>query len=189
MKNRITILVDWDDVINDLMPKALDLLNAKLGTAYTLESFPEFNFSKYLPEADSNALHALFLNEDLWNKLRPTKDAQETLKRMMADGHEVLIVTATSWHNVAWKMEWLAKYFPFIQWDQVIVTSRKDKVRGDWLIDDNPQNIKNHPYGRVCIDKPWNRSLNDDIYDVIRVTNLKDAYEAILERESQQENE
>lgn len=186
MKNRLTILVDWDDVINDLMPKALELLNESHGTNYTLESFPEFNFSKYLPEADSNALHAMFLSEELWNVLRPNQDAPETLKRMIADGHEVFLVTATHWKNVAYKMDWLAKYFPFIQWEQVIVTSRKDKVRGDWLIDDNPLNIKNHPYGRVCMDKPWNRSLNDDVYDIIRVKNLREAYEAILVRENQE---
>lgn len=187
--SRLTILVDWDDVINDLMPKALELLNASRGTNYTLESFPEFDFSKYLPEADSNSLHALFLSEELWNVLRPTKDAQETLKQMIDDGHDVLLVTSTHYLNVAWKMRWLSKYFPFIRWDQVIVANRKDKIRGDWLIDDNPRHIKNHPYGRVCMDKPWNRWLNDEVYDIIRVTNLSEAYVAILERESQQENE
>ena len=189
MNNRLTILVDWDDVLNDLMPKALEMLNASRGTSYTLESFPEFDFSKYLPEADSNALHTLFLSNDLWKALRPTNGSQETLKRMMEDGHEVLIVTSTHFSNIAWKMEWLERYFPFVRWDQVIVTSRKDKVRGDWLIDDNPHHIKRHPYGRVCIDKPWNRWLNDDVYDIIRVKNLSEAYAAILERESQQEIE
>ena len=186
MSERLTILIDWDDVINDLMPKALELLNSENGTSYTLESFPEYNFSNYLPEEDSAKLHALFLTERLWDSLRPTPDSQETLKRMMNDGNEVLLITATHWRNVAFKMIWLAKYFPFIQWEQVIVTSKKNKVQGDWLIEDNPENLKKHPYGRVCIDKPWNRSLNDDVYDVIRVKNLSQAYDAILARENQE---
>lgn len=188
MRDRLSILVDMDNCINNLMEATCNLFNKENGTYYALESFQKYSITDCIPEEHAQKMQALFVDKRLWDSTRPAKGSQSAIKRMKDNGDEVLIVTATHFENVPWKAEWLAKYFPFIEWRDVIVAAKKSHIVGDWMIDDCLNNLLSFPYGRVCIDKPWNRNVRDDVYDIIRVDDLNKAYDAILEREKQ-ENE
>lgn len=186
---RLCILVDCDDVLNDLLPKTLQIYNSNhlqdQDKQYTVNDFTEFKIQNCVTEEAAEEIEGLFLQKHLWDSLRPAPRAVATMQRMMEAGHEVLVVTATHFKNATWKGEWLEKYFPFVRWENVIVTSKKNRITGDWLIDDNMDNLKSFPYGRVCIDRPWNRNVRDDVYGILRVKNLEEAYEAIVQAEEQ----
>lgn len=183
MAENLCILVDIDDVCNNLMDVVLEFYNRENDNSYSLDDFSEFNIYNCIPEEDADKIHALFLRKDMWDQVKPSHDAQMVLKRMLEDGVDVYLVTATAYQNATWRGEWLAKYFPFIGWDRVIICAHKERIMGDYLIDDNLNNLKKRPYGRVCMDKPWNRNIRDDVYGIIRVKSLSEAYKAIMENE------
>lgn len=47
----------------------------------------------------------------------------------------------------------LFRWFPFITWDQVIITSRKQFIKGDVLIDDGIHNLESVIAGLSCREK------------------------------------
>ena len=187
MTDRLCILVDIDDVCNNLMETTLEFFNRENVTSYVLEDFTDYGIHNCISEEDANKMHQLFLRKDLWEAVRPTRDAQMTLKQMLNDGHEVYLCTATHYANASWKGEWLAKYFSFFPWENVFIGAHKEKIDAHYLIDDNLDHLKKRPYGRVCITRPWNQHIRDDVYDIIRVNSLGEAYKAILQREEERE--
>lgn len=185
MTERLCILVDIDDVCNNLMETTLEFFNRENDASYSLEDFTDYGIYNCIPEEDADKMHKLFLRKDLWEAVRPTCDAQMTLKQMLNDGHEVYLCTATHFANATWKGEWLAKYFPFFPWENVFIGAHKEKILGDYHVDDCLDHLKRRPYGRVVRDRPWNRNVHDEAYGIIRVNSLGEAYSAILEQEEE----
>ena len=98
---------------------------------------------------------------------------------MIDDGHEVSIVTAHN-NKTCWtKFEWLTQHFPFIHRDDVIITTKKQKIIGDPLIDDSVFNLIGGNYLKILFDHPNNHEYSEESDDIFRVYTLKEAYEVI----------
>jgi len=182
---KLRILVDWDDCLNDLVDQLLILYEKRFAEHIDKESITNFDLSESLPPEQSSKLYSLFIDEELWKSVKVQPGAAKAVQEMIADGHEVFIVTATDYRNVVWKMEWLQKNLPFFPIQNVIITSQKHLLAADYLIDDNLDNLRRGIYGRIVIDKPWNRDVREDIYDIKRATNLKEAYQIIKKQMEQ----
>lgn len=77
-------------------------------------------------------------------------------------GHEIIVVTSAyescrSWESV--RREWLLRNFG-IPCHDVIVTSRKDLVHGDLLIDDKPAHVAAFHGDAALFDLPHNRGFD-----------------------------
>lgn len=66
-----------------------------------------------------------------------------------------------------------------LTWDQVIVTSRKQLIRGDVLIDDGIHNLEGGQYNKVLMTAPHNVHFDAEAHDMIRVHNWKEIEEVI----------
>ena len=64
----------------------------------------------------------------------------------------------------------LLKYFPFLTWHQVIITSKKQLIRGDVLIDDGVHNLEGGPYVKILMTAPHNRNYDAEANGMIRVS-------------------
>ncbi len=76
--------------------------------------------------------------------LDPLPGAVEGVQQLLADGHDLVAVTAPLLHCPTWEGErraWLWKHFG-IAAREVVFTSRKDLVHGDVLVDDKPEHVK-----------------------------------------------
>ncbi len=76
--------------------------------------------------------------------LEPLPGAVTGVQQLLADGHDLVAVTAPLLHCPTWEGErraWLWKHFG-IAAREVIFTSRKDLVHGDVLVDDKPEHVK-----------------------------------------------
>ncbi len=80
---------------------------------------------------------------DFWETLHPMPGAMAAIDRRRAIGHDIVAVTAP-WHSCkGWgfvRRHLLKKHFGIHQ-DNVIITHRKDLVRGDYFVDDNPDTV------------------------------------------------
>ena len=92
---------------------------------------------------------------------------KEGLQKLIGAGNRVYIVTATSPESFVWKMTWFKKYFPFFNTNNVIRMMDKSLFKCDILIEDCLEQLINHKLcHRVCLDYPWNQTINDNVYDI-----------------------
>lgn len=120
----LTILVDMDDTIENLAEAWVDYLNARHQTSTSLSDITDWDISKAFPTLTKEQVYAPLFEDAFWNWVKPMKGASEALQKLIADGHTVLIVTTSNYQTLAAKMEQvLFRYFPFLTWNDVIITA------------------------------------------------------------------
>ena len=174
----MTVVCDVDDVINDLMPKTIELYNARRPSDIQevhMEDMTDYDFFDCLMSEEAVFMLSLFKEKELWESLRPSKGSQKGLKALIDDGHKVYLATATDPDNFAWKCEWIQKFFPFINPRNIIRIIDKSLLRCDVMIDDCMDNLTSNPCERIVVDMPWNRDYSKDyIYDLYRAKDWDD---------------
>lgn len=101
----LTILVDMDDTIESLASAWVDYLNARHGTTTKLTDITGWDISKAFPTLTNEQVYAPLFEDDFWDCVKPIDGASETLQKLIADGHKVLIVTTSNYHTLASKKE------------------------------------------------------------------------------------
>lgn len=182
------IALDLDCVINNLMEKTLEFYNTHNNKNIQMSDLTSYNFYDCIKKEDADGIVKLFKNKALWDSLMPIEGARDGLKKLVDDGHKVYIVTATAPENFSWKIQWIKKYFPFFNPNNVIRMMDKSLFKCDVLIDDCLDQLLAHKMCyRVCLDYPWNRDITDFIYDIRRCTNWKEILEAINQIKKEKE--
>lgn len=176
----LTILVDMDDTIENLAEAWVDYLNARHQTSTSLSDITDWDISKVFPTLTKEQVYAPLFEDAFWSWVKPMKGASETLQKLIADGHTVLIVTTSNYQTLAAKMEQvLFRYFPFLTWNDVIITAHKQLIKGDVLIDDGIHNLEGGDYFKILMTAPHNRNYDADKNGMYRVSSWSDAYSAI----------
>ena len=166
----MTILVDMDDTIEQLLKAWINWINGKYGRSATLDDITDWNVQQPYPGLTRKQVYGVTYEPGFWKTVEPMPGAAEGLKHLIDAGHEVFIVTATPYEHMREKMtEVLFKYFPFLTWDQVIITSRKQMIRGDVLIDDGIHNLEGGNYTKIMFTAPHNRNYDAEANGMIRV--------------------
>lgn len=119
MKKKV-IYIDLDGVLADFM----------LGLKETKKAFKELDLTHIKPEDNIR-----------FESLKPIKDAKDAYARLNKK-YDVFIASTAPWdHPAAWEQKrvWVAKHFP-AAYKRLILTHRKDLLKGDYLIDDRKVN-------------------------------------------------
>ena len=176
-----------DDTIEQLLQAWVRAVNAAYGRAVTYEQIESWDVSAAYPGLTREQVYAIPSQPGFWGTVEPIPGAAESLRRLTERGHELYIVTATPYADVPEKMhDLLFRYFPFLSWEQVIVTSRKQMIRGDVLIDDGVHNLEGGDYVKILMTAPHNRSYDAEGNGMIRVhtwAQVEDVIQRIAERE------
>lgn len=173
---QLTILVDMDDTIEHLLEAWVNCLNHRYGTTVEWSNIREWNLRKTFPGLTWEQIHAPLAEDDFWKTVRPMNGAAEALKWMLDCGHKVYIVTASAYKTITPKVEnVLFKYFPFLKWDNVIVTMNKQLIRGDILFDDGPHNLENGEYFKVLMSCPHNFNYDAEANGMTRMESWVEA--------------
>lgn len=174
---KLTLLVDMDDTIEDLLGAWLTYLNQKHGTNVGKDDITQWDISAAFPSLSKQQVYEPILLNDFWKTVKPKDGAYDALEKMLADGHSIYIVTASNHETLHTKMECvLFRYFPFLSWNNVIVTSNKQMIKGDILIDDGVHNLIGGEYVGILMDAPHNKNFPNDEFGITRVYNWEDAY-------------
>lgn len=126
-------------------------------------------------------IYGVLQEDEVWAKLTPMPGAQEYLKRLHDEGHELYMVTATDYRTCRVKIERILELFPFLDANHIIIVHNKQMVMGDVLIDDGPHNLVNGPYFRILFDQPHNRGINEKKYGMYRAVGWEQVYQLIHE--------
>lgn len=181
MKKSLTILFDADDTSENLSEVWLALLNEKYGFHVSVEDIRDWDISLAYPGLSREQVYGALDWDELWRRLSPLPGSQRVLQRLFDEGHQLFMVSATGYRHCRPKMEAILSMFPFLDWDHVILTSRKQLIRGDVLIDDGPHNLIDGSYARILFDRPYNRAFPDRASGCLRAHNWDEVYTMIEE--------
>ena len=168
----MTILVDLDDTLEQLLAALVKRANEKFHRNAMVDDVTDWSIVCAFPGVSKREILDFMREPDFWDDVKPVPGAAEALKHFIEEGHSVYVVTATECEYVKAKMEGvLFRYFPFLSWDQVIITSRKQMIRGDVLIDDGIHNLEGGNYKKILFTAPYNRDYDAEGNGMIRADN------------------
>ncbi|MBQ6372351.1 MAG: hypothetical protein IJJ22_04445 [Oscillospiraceae bacterium] len=176
----MVILVDMDDVLEQLVEAIVEYNNSHYGTNVRPGDVVEWNLAKAFPTLTREMVYSPEYDENFWAAVEPMPGADRVLRRLMDEGHEIYVVTASTYETLKQKMDdLLFRYFPFLDWKHVIITSNKHMISGDVLIDDGPHNLTGGSFRKILFDRPHNRSFDEKSIGAVRVYDWDDVYEQI----------
>ena len=152
----MTILVDMDGTIADLIGYFLDHCEHHEGKEVIREDVTEYDLTVTWPKA-------LVHFEKRWSPfewLKPIQGMSEAIQEMISDNHKVFIVSSAL--SKPWimkeKLKWIKRELPFFDINNVVFANDKSIFsKSCVLIDDNPKFINNFPGVRITFDAPYNR--------------------------------
>ena len=169
---KLTLLVDMDDTIEQLLVAWVNTLNSRYGYNVKREDVTDWDVSKFFPGLSQEEVYGIEQIEGFWDSVEPMPGAVQGLRKFIDDGHTVYIVTTASYMGIPDRMEHcLFKYFPFITWENVIVTAHKELIKGDVLIDDGIHNHTSPDCAHILVDTPYNRKFDEKALGLKRVYN------------------
>lgn len=173
MSKPLTILVDLDGTVVDLMSVWLDCYNAEM--AEDDEEVHIENVSTELSKCCRAGKRVYeFLNRDGWFRHLPELDgAVDAVKELHDQGHRIIICTSPgqSVYAPSDKFAWVQDHMPFLKLpNDLIIAHDKHLICADVLIDDNPRKAgpfrKAWPASKVVgIAWPYNRN-EADLFDL-----------------------
>lgn len=177
------ILVDIDDTIEDLVGAWCKWLNEKYGTSTMPEDITDWNMKKFFRQLTTVELFSPLLEEKFWETVQPREDAMKYLQRLYNKKYNIFLCTATTYQNVKMKHEKIVqRYFPYINWNHVIVTYRKSLINADYLVDDGIHNLENGNYQKILFSAPHNASYDAEKNGMFRVHGWEEVVDIIENR-------
>lgn len=171
------ILIDMDGTIEDLCSAWIAELNKRHGTDVKFSDIDCWDITTKYPTITKEEVYDPLLSEEFWKTVKPIDGAVEYVKRIIDDGHDVYIVTASYPETIAYKYSHvICKYFPYIKPEQIVVTSNKSIINGDILIDDAPHNFKDWRHIGILVDAPYNKWFNESKDAIVRADSWKKIY-------------
>jgi len=157
---RPILLFDLDGICCDLMKKWLAAYNRDYNDNLRPEDITTWDWEKFVkPECGKRIYH--YLNRPgFFADLEPIAGCVESLGRL-AEVCELVVVTASPRQAAGDKIAWVRRHLPMVPRGNIVITHRKDLVRGDFMFDDAPKNLENHPAIRIMMDYPYNRHFHD----------------------------
>lgn len=176
---KLTILCDADDTIQELTAHWLDELNHQYNCNVKKEDIKSWDMTKAYPNLTHDEVLEPLYRDEFWSKTTPIAGSSYYLKKLISDGHKLMIVTASNPQTFDAKTRKLMEMFPFLSQKQIIRESNKQKVAGDVLIDDGVHNLIGGSYIKFLFNRPNNADFNEKEYDITRVFSWKEIYERI----------
>ncbi len=171
-KKKFSIAVDVDGIVNNLMPRAIEIYNERYNASLSLDNFVKYKIEECLHHQEAQNFMEIFEDEEFWYSLVPIKNSIWGIKQFVESGYDVYFATATHYSNFAWKVKWLQSFFGMIPEKNIICIHNKALLKVDVLIDDCIDNLLSSMwFERVTLDYPWNRYVWDETYGIHRAFN------------------
>jgi 5'(3')-deoxyribonucleotidase len=161
-QQRRVICVDMDEVIADALSEHLLRYNREFSETVRAADLRGRWLWDYVPPSRVHALEQYMLSEDFFSVLGVMPESQRVLERLQQH-FDIFIATAAmevpSSFNA--KFKWLAEHFPFISAAHIVFCGDKGILRGDYLIDDNPRQLRRFHGEGILFSSPANAYVTD----------------------------
>lgn len=150
--------IDLDSTLNNLAHTWLARYNADYADSVTPSDILTWDTHLYV-KCGKDIYQ--YLTPDLFSACAPQPYAQVITQSLLAQGHELVIITSTIPETHAAKHTWVKTHFPWIT--HYIATDSKQFIDVDVLLDDGPHNLEafhtHRPHKHaIAFDYPYNRT-------------------------------
>ena len=180
--SHITLLVDMDDTIENLLPAWAEWLNKKHGTSIKADDITGWDVQKFFPSLSRDDVYAPLYEDEFWGTVQPKEDAIRYLSLINDLGFKLYICTNSNYQTIRRKLEYIIdRFFSFISWWNVITICNKQLINADILVDDGVHNLLGGSYKKILMTASHNRDFDAESHDMVRVNNWQEAYDKIIE--------
>ena len=154
MKNKITVLVDVDGVVADLMSLIIKRYNEKYKESLDYSDLTTYDTKSIMTKCVKDPFVELKSPEDMGklDLIIGAKEALDELNELV----NLKICTALQPANVLPRHEWLKKNFSWYKSHQLITCVDKHMIKGDILIDDCFEKHSEDRGLSILFAQPWN---------------------------------
>ena len=177
-KEKLTLLVDIDNVLNNFTETVLKYYNRDFQTEYKMENIYKYSMEETL-NIPFEVLYKYFSSAEVLNNCKPLKDAQKYLK-ILNELTNTYIVTARDWIQMVDMDNWFNTFYPYLKSEQIIRCRDKHMVQGDIRIDDHYDNLKYCKGGRILFNYPFNRDIDLTDSLIYRVNNWEECFSSCM---------
>lgn len=162
------ILVDIDGVVADTHTSWLDMYNKEWDDYLQVSDITEWSLHKFVKPECGRKIYNYLERPDFYESVLMIKDALLGVLTLRENKHRVIFVSAGFYPS---KIEWLGRNgflsesFPYKK-DfgaatalDVVLCNDKYLIKGDYLIDDRPENVIRFNAGGtgILFTQPWNK--------------------------------
>lgn len=171
------ILCDVDDVLHKFLKIWIETLNKQYQRDVKPEDIKSWNVLDYYEGLTRKQLYAPLSTEEFWDKVEPVEEAAYYIQKLIDEGNKIYLCTASNSKEIHMKYEKIIKkYYPMFTWQDVIVTSKKQMIKGDFLIDDGIHNLEGGEYIGILFTAPHNDHYACNYPNIVRANNWKEVY-------------
>jgi len=151
------IAVDMDEVMADAVAEHLRRYNRDFDETLTPADLTGGHIWDVVQADRHPALEAHLRSADFFAVLGVMPDAQRVM-RALQTRYEVFIATAAMEVPTSFvaKYDWLGEHFPFIPASHIVFCGDKSIIRADFLIDDNPRQLRRFEGEGILFSSPHN---------------------------------
>ena len=155
----LRICVDMDEVMADTLAEHLRRYNQAFEEEVTTEDLAGKGLWEITPLGRQQQLRAFLDAEDFFEDLPLMPGAQEVLKQLCSR-FEIFIATQAMAvpNSLGPKYRWLQRHFPFIPPSHYVFCGDKSVLRAEYLIDDQPRNLRRFEGKGLLYTAPHNLS-------------------------------
>ncbi len=152
------IAVDMDEVMADTVSEHIRRYNADFNSDLSKSDLDGKWFWQAVPPEHHEALQRYLDEPEFFRNLTVMPGAQRVLERLSKD-HEVFIASAAMEvpMSFAAKFAWMEEHFPFIRPSHMVFCGDKSILAADYLIDDNPRQLRAFRGKGLLFSSPHNR--------------------------------
>ncbi len=184
--SHITLLVDMDDTIENLLPAWTEWLNKKHRMSVQADDITSWDIQKFFPSLTRDEIYSPLYEDEFWKMVTPKEDAILYLSRLNELGFKLYICTNSNYQTIRRKLEYIIdRYFPFISWWNVITICHKQLINADILVDDGVHNLLGGSYKKILMTASHNKDFDANSNGIVRVNNWQEAYDKIIEYANQ----
>ena len=149
-----------DEVIADALGEHIVRYNQHFGEQMTVADLNGKLLWEVVATERHEMLEACLRSDDFFDVLKVMPESQRVIGRLQ-QSYEVFIATAamevpTSFQS---KYRWLGKHFPFIPVSHIVYCGDKSILRADYLIDDNPRQLRRFFGEGILYTSPHNSNV------------------------------
>ena len=136
------IAIDMDGVMAMTPHKALEWYERDFGIKLTEDDIKGKNLSEIFPAEHLKIVGNYLRQKGYFADLDVMPHCQEVMLELH-EKYELFIATAATQFPTSYvdKQNWLAKYFPFIDWKHIVFCGKKSIIHADYMIDDYAYNL------------------------------------------------
>jgi 5'(3')-deoxyribonucleotidase len=128
-----------DEVVVDLCSKWIKVYNERYDDNQTVESLMTGTWDFHKKTKAGEDVYKIIREPGFFENLEPIDGAIDGIKHLIST-HDVMLLSNPSGSGeiCRGKYAWVEKYLPFFDMENIILTKRKEFVKGTIMIDDNP---------------------------------------------------